>query len=122
VDAQKSFLLHTHTINDLYNQIQKEIENCYSLKLTLQPIVCIVGTEYVSIKEFYVYYFNTYYKFTNIVKAIDTCFKIIHVFNLKYPLQCELVWTFIQKYIYTIDLTTDIKNASLMSLISDMRD
>ncbi|CAI6355300.1 unnamed protein product [Macrosiphum euphorbiae] len=52
VDAQKSFLLNTHTINDLYNQIQKEIENCYSLKQTLQPIVCIVGTEYVSIKEY----------------------------------------------------------------------
>jgi hypothetical protein len=122
VDAQKSFLLHTHTVNDLYNQIQKEIDNCYSLKQTLQPIVCIVGTEYISIKEFYVYYFNTYYKFTNIVKAIDTCFKIIYVFNLKYPLKCGLVWTFIQKYIYKIDLNTDIKNASLTSLISDMRD
>jgi len=34
---------------------------------------------YITAKQFFVYYFNTYYKLPNNVKAVDVCFKIVHV-------------------------------------------
>lgn len=98
-DARKSFMRLVPTTNNLYVQIQSEIDNCYSMKTTLQPFICIVGDDYITAKQFCDYYFNTYYKLPNIVKAVDVCFKIIHVFNLKYPMESVLVWTFIQVFI-----------------------
>ena len=108
-------------MNDLHSQIQIQIDNCYETKQTLQPLICVVGVSGTeATKEFFVYYFNTYYKFSNIVKAVDTCFKIYHIFNLKYPIQCVLVWTFFQKFIYEIECDTDIKSPTLQLLISDL--
>ncbi|XP_029347718.1 uncharacterized protein LOC107883421 [Acyrthosiphon pisum] len=121
-DARKSFMRLVSTTNDLYVQIQSEIENCYSMKTTLQPLICIIGDDYLTAKQFFVYYFNTYYKLPNIVKAVDVCLKIFHVFNLKYPMESELVWTFIQKCLYGIDTENDVKSSSVLSAISDLKD
>jgi len=121
-DGRKSFMRIVPTTNDLYVQIQSEIDDCYSKKTTLQPLICIVGDNYITSKEFFVYYFNTYYKLPNIVKAVDVCFKIIHIFNLQYPLESILVWTFIQKCFYGIDTENDVKSSSLLSVISDLKD
>lgn len=78
------------------------MENCYKTKQKLQPCICIIGSSYVSVNEYDVYFFETYYKFANIVKSIDVCLKIFLVFNLKYPVQSELVWTFLEKYFFNI--------------------
>lgn len=107
-------------MNDLHIQIQLRIDNAYKKKEKVQPFICVVGADFYGIKNFYVYYFNTYYKFSNIIRALDTCFKIFHVFNLKYPIQSCLVWTFIQKCMYDIHNEGDIKSSSLSSLISDL--
>ena len=90
-DARKSFMRLVPTTNDMYVQIQNEIDNCYSIKTTLQSLICIVGDDYINAKQYFVYYFNTYYKLPNIINVVDVCFKIIHVFNLKYPMESELV-------------------------------
>lgn len=122
-DGRKTFLLQVASMNDLHLQIQVEIDNCYKNKQSLQPLICVVGTSGVeTAKEYFVYYFDTFYKFSNIVKAVDTCFKIFHIFDLKYPLQCVLVWTFFQKFVYNIECVTDVKNPSLELLISDLKD
>lgn len=119
-DARKSFILKVASMNDLHTSIQIEIDNCYKEKKSLQPFICVVGVDFENAKDFYVYYFNTYYKFSNIIRAVDVCFKIFQVFNLKFPLQSILVWTFIQHYFYNMYFESDIKNSSLLSLISDL--
>lgn len=119
-DGRNSLCLLVPTLNDLYCQVNMLIENCYKTKQKLQPCVCIIGISYVTVKEFYVYYFGTYYKFTNIVKAIDVCLNIFLVFNLKYPVQSELVWTFLEKYFFNID-PHDISSTSVASLLADLK-
>lgn len=121
-DARKSFMHLVPTTNDLYVQIQSEIDNCFSMKTTLQPSICMVGDDYITSKQFFVYYFNTSYKLPNIVKAVDVCFKIIHVFDLKYPMEYLLVWKFIQKCLYGIDTENDVKSSSLLYAISDLKE
>lgn len=66
-DAKTSFLLQVVSVNDLHVQIQSQIDNAYKKKEKLQPFICIVGADLDGTKDFYVYYFNTYYKFSNIV-------------------------------------------------------
>lgn len=55
-----------------------------------------------SLKEYFVYYFNSFYKLNQLVKAIVICFKPFHVFNLKYPLESQLVLFYYQMYFYGI--------------------
>lgn len=121
-DGRKAFLLQVPSMNDLHMQVQVHIDNCYTNNQSLQPLICVVSTSNDEIgKKYFVYYFDTLYKFSNIVKALDTCFKIFHTFNLQYPSQCVLVWTFFQKFIYEIQCTTDVQNPSLEQLISDLK-
>jgi len=121
-DGRKTFLLQVACMNDLHSQIQIEIDNCYTNRQSLQPLICVVGISGVeATKEYFVYYLDTFYKFSNIVKAVDICFKIFHTFNLQYPMQCILVWTFFQRYMYDIEHDTDVKNPSLELLISDLK-
>lgn len=109
-------------MNDIHVQIQVQIDDCYKNNQSLHPLICVVSTSGDDItKEYFVYYFDTFYKFSNIVKALDTCFKIFHTFNLQYPLRCVLVWTFFQKFIYEIQCSTDVKNPALEQLISDLK-
>ncbi|KAL5239512.1 hypothetical protein ACI65C_006922 [Semiaphis heraclei] len=46
-DGRESFLLYVSTLNDLYVQIQNRIDHCYNTKQKLQPLICIVGSNYV---------------------------------------------------------------------------
>lgn len=113
--------MHVSTANDLYIAVKKLTDDSVASKTTVQPIICVVGTDLSDIQDFYVYYFNTYYKLPNIMKSIDVCFKIFHVFNLKYPLECSAVWNLIQKYIYDIHTDYDEKTALLETLIADLK-
>ncbi|XP_072037557.1 uncharacterized protein [Amphiura filiformis] len=38
----------------------------------------------------------------SLLKAVDTCFKVIYVLDLHYPNQCATTWEFIQKVIFEI--------------------
>ncbi|KAL5245821.1 hypothetical protein ACI65C_013229 [Semiaphis heraclei] len=67
-DAKTSFLLQVVSANDLHVQIQSRIDNAYKKKEKLTPFICIVGAD--DTKDFYVYYFDTYYKLPNIVRAL----------------------------------------------------
>lgn len=65
---------------------------------------------------------NIVYEMTSIVKAVDTCFKIIWALNLEYPSECLPVWQFLQRVIYTFSekaVPKDKVAASVLSLISD---
>ncbi|XP_050539657.1 uncharacterized protein LOC126904573 isoform X2 [Daktulosphaira vitifoliae] len=119
-DARNSFLLKVASMNDLHVQIQLKIDIAYKKKEKIQPFICVAETNFDDINNIYVYFFNTYYKFSNTIRALDTCFKIFQVFNLQYPIQSSLVWTFIQKFIYDIHNDCDIKSSSLTSIISDL--
>jgi len=60
----------------------------------IQPCLLIVGT-ISEPSQIMVYFDNIRYKVFSIVRGIDICFKIFHVFNLEYPIQSLNVWLFI---------------------------
>ena len=97
LDSQSSFLMCVKTAEGVQEEIKKRIEK----KIPIQPFVIIVGN-LKSPTEILVYFDEIKYKCTTIIKAIDICFKIFHVFGCKYPSECAAVWTFFQTFFYKI--------------------
>ena len=46
---------------------------------------------------------NFFYTFKTAIEAVDTCFKIFHVFNISYSHVCPHLWCYIQDHIYKIE-------------------
>lgn len=113
IESQRSFILHVKTINDLKIQLQSLREFYKSRNLTLQPLVIVVGLDLKNLTEFYVSYDNILFKLPTILKAIDCCFKIFHVFSLKYPLASNQCWTLIQILLFNISTEHDTINNNL---------
>lgn len=121
-DANESFVLQLTTISDYSRRIKELIGKYYYNKLTVQPFVIVVGDSVDDLKTFYIYFDETLYKLNSFIESLDTCFKIFHVFNLKYPKICEMPWMFIQKYFYELDSKFDAKSSNLTSLLTHMNE
>lgn len=119
-DGRNSFLLWGCTHSELQSNLKSTIDNCYSDKSTIQPMICAIGNDIFDLKEYFVYFSNIFYKFENIVKSVDICFKLFQVLDLKYPCDSKLVWTLIQQYFYNIKLKSDEKSGSLSALLNDL--
>lgn len=85
----------------------------------LQPYMIFVETD-SQVTSFYVIINKFYYRVESALKAIDICFKSFFVFNLKYPIQCEQIWYFIQKYFYEIITKFDKNVQSVNSIVNDL--
>lgn len=71
--------------------------------------------------EIMVYFDELKYKFFSVVKALDLCFKIYHVFYLGYPLESINAWLFIQRYFYNIKLQCDKPYPVINQIIPELK-
>lgn len=115
-DSQNSYVIVAHTALELEEKlkIRKNSNN------PIQPCLLIVGT-IMNPSEIMVYFDELKYKFFSIVKAIDMCFKIYHVFNIEYPLESTHVWLFIQRYYYNIKLQCDKPHPTISQIINELK-
>lgn len=86
----------------------------------IQPFILIVGTPMYP-RETVVFFDSIKYKVFSILNAIDVCFKLIHLFNLEYPIESSIVWLFIQKYFYNLNTKFDKPYHTLGQILSDLR-
>lgn len=121
LDAEESFILHVICINDYKQKLEDLKKKHFTASSTLQPMVIVVGPDIYQLSEFFVYFDGVLYKFKSFLKALDTCFKIFQVFNLKYPLACQNTWLFIQKFFFEIETKFDINSYSVSTLISYLK-
>lgn len=117
-DSQDSFVVHLTTINNLEKIVSDKRKKCEILQRTLQPFIIIEGETISKINNFYIYFDNIYLKLNTFVQCVDACFKIFQVFSLKYPVECDQVWTFLQQYFYNILTTHDKNSPQIFNLIS----
>lgn len=87
-------------------------------KNPIQPKVYLIGKEKITgivvLDDFK-------YSLSNPIEAVDVCFKLFWALNLKYPLECKAVWYLIQKLIYGISSEFDVQNASVETLLNDIK-
>lgn len=69
--------------------------------LTFQPTVVAVGS-ILNFTSFYVIVSDVKYTCTSLLNAIDLCFQVFFGLEATYPTDSEVVWYFLQKYIYDI--------------------
>ncbi|XP_017476004.1 PREDICTED: uncharacterized protein LOC108366200 isoform X1 [Rhagoletis zephyria] len=120
-DSRNSFLIWATTNCELQSKLKLMVDENYKGKSTIQPIICAIGMSLLESNEYFVYFANIFYKFDNVIKCIDVCFKIFHVLNLKYPSECKSIWFFVQQYFYDIALESHEKSTSLCAILSDLR-
>lgn len=119
-DSQDSFILHSLSQNDVDKRLSDLTTSASVKGEKLQPIIIAVGTDILKITQFYIYYDDIKYKFNNFVAALDCCFKIFHILNLKYPKSSQSVWIFIQKFFYNIHLKEDNPAPNILCLLKDL--
>lgn len=113
------FLVRFQTDNNVQVSIDKQIDFMKKNKLTLQPYVIAVGS-LEEVTHFFVVLNDIKYKFQSIVMAIDFCFKLFFVLNLKYSVFCDQIWTFIQKYFYQISTKFDVNSTAVIAALTDL--
>lgn len=109
-------ITHLYAVNDLERFKFEKQNEALSSKSTIQPFILVVGPSPTNINEFYVILDTFKLKFNSFLAALDTCFKCFQVFNLAYPKESELVWQWIQNYIYEIKTESDKKSSALAEL------
>lgn len=121
VELRQNFILHIEEERQLQEQQQKRQEKYLDLGLTIQPYIIVAGP-LKKITSRYVVVDNIVYEMPNIIKTVDTCFKIIWALNLEYPIECLPIWQFLQRVIYTFSekaVPKDKVSTSVLGLISD---
>lgn len=120
-DANESFVIHLNTIVDYEKAIHSLKEKYFSKGLTAQPFIIVVGLSIYNLEEFYLYFYNTLFKFDSFLQSLDICFKIMHILSLEYPKGCQGPWLFIQEYFYEIKLANDFKLSSIYQVINYLK-
>jgi len=64
---------------------------------------------------------NLYYEARSVFDAVDICLKSAFVFGLAYPLPARSAWTFIQKAVFGISCSVDLKSTRLSEVIAAVK-
>jgi len=101
---------------------RQKIDSALSLGLTVQPYVVVVGN--INGEDSSMQYFtiidDVQFLLENLLKAIDLCFKLFHVLNLKYSPQAQQVWNFFEHYFF--DISDQKKGRTFLSIQSLCKD
>lgn len=114
-DSQNTFMIVANTGIEV-EEILKIRKND---KIPIQPCLLVVGT--ILKPSQIMVYFDESYVFFSIIKALDMCFKIYHLFNIEYPIESISVWLFIQHFFYNIKLPFDKPCPLIKQIISELK-
>ncbi|CAH0552629.1 unnamed protein product [Brassicogethes aeneus] len=116
-DSQDSFMLTGHSITEIEEKLLRQ----KSRQLPVQPLLVVLLEDTLfQPKQYLVYFDNVKYKFFSVISALNCCFQILHVFNLKYPIECQAVWLFIQKFLYNIKTEYDVVLPNVTIFINEL--
>lgn len=94
-------------------EVEDKLRHISVKKQYLQPRILIIGDIHM-IKDIFVYVDGVRFKTMYVLHALDICFKIFFVFNLKYPEEANLFWVFIEYFFYKLkNSKTNIKVSTL---------
>lgn len=119
--TRQTFIVHLTSGSQITSYISKMTDRCAKEKRSIQPLIIAVGGSIYLIETYFVYYFGTFYKCSSFLKALDTCFKLFFILHLSFPIECELIWVFIQKHFFKINLKSDVKNSKLLTVLADLK-
>lgn len=93
----------------------------YQIGLNVQPYIIVVGPTLAEISSFFVSVDKILYNVTSALNAIDTCFKIFHVFNIEYPAASDHIWVLIQRELYNFTTKYDKTPPYIVEIINALK-
>lgn len=114
--SQDSLIVFGESVEAMQNHFQ-------SLRTQGNPIqsfVFIVGSIFEQ-REILVYFDTIIYKVHSVLRSVEVCYKIFHVFNLEYPTQSYIVWLFIQNLFFGLRSKFDQPHPKLAQILSELK-
>lgn len=102
-DSQESVLF----LGKNQQEIEDRINHLTKTNLSIQPSIYCIGKDIFSIEDICVIFEDIRFKFSNILRALDICFKIIYVFDLEFPAESLIFYSFIETYFFKFKLTNN---------------
>lgn len=98
-DSQESVIF----VGSSFQEVEDQISHLKRTKISLQPSIYCVGTSIFDITDIFVKFDDVRYKFTNILRSLDICFKIIYLFDLQFPTESEMFYNFLETFFYKFE-------------------
>jgi hypothetical protein len=101
-EVSDSFIAHVKSDAELLTALSQRKQKVSDLALTVQPSIYIVGSSLDVITSYFVVIDDVKYRLSNILSAVESCFKGIWALNAKYPLEAHNVWSSLQVSCYKL--------------------
>lgn len=86
-DSIGAFIVHKETAAEWIDDLARRRE-----RKDHHPIIALIGSQIENPTDIYVCFDNIKYLVKTFPKAVNICFKIFHVFGIRYPIACANVW------------------------------
>ena len=90
------------------------------INTSVQPYILAVGPTWDNISHSHIIVDKVLYTCTNVVEAVDLCFKLFHVFHSEYPPESKHVWQLIQQGFYKLFLKDDVNQKTIIKTLADI--
>lgn len=110
------FISISQTIEEIDDFIEEKTTLYAKHQETLQPFPVVLGPLNKIVCS-YVIVNDVRYKFDSLLKAVDVCYKLIFALNAKYSIECFHVWTFLQRFIYGMNIKKQPSYTTVSNLI-----
>lgn len=84
-------------------------------------MLIVLGGEIFEGRYFYIWYDGIVQKFKRFIEALDFCFKLTRILNIKYSEDCLQLWTFFQVYFYKITTPNDVSITTVENFITKLK-
>ncbi|CAH0561713.1 unnamed protein product [Brassicogethes aeneus] len=121
-EVLESFLLHSVTVTETTQLIEKHNRQVFEKKGIFQPFILIEGQSLREIKNIFVVAGDKKFQFDSLITALDFNFKLFHVGNFHYPIESEYLWLMIQKCVYSFDTEHDKVIPYILDIIQAIKE
>lgn len=119
-EVQEGFISRVTTCAEIKDTINGRQRKLNELHVSVQPYVLIVGKDLNDVTGYYVIVDDVMYSVSNIMSAVDCCFKVIWALNASYSVESHDVWAFLQQSCYQLSSKYDKQSTALNTLLNDI--
>jgi len=92
-------------------------KQCLERGITWQPQVLVLGENVLVPEQVLVLLNDTVYEVHSLIKAVDVCLKAFFVINAEYPCHAQEPWLLLQRGVFGIDTSFDIRSARVDEIL-----
>ncbi|KAL5239404.1 hypothetical protein ACI65C_006814 [Semiaphis heraclei] len=109
-DSQESVIF----VGETQQVIEDHIEHIRKTKISVQPSLYCVGEDIFTIKDIFLHIEGVRYNFKSALKALDTCFKSMYLFDMQFPEESNMFYTFLECFFYNFKGTRSYSKVHIL--------